>query len=167
MGILKYGKGIWVGGKRFFKRGRAKKTNGESRRREGARMQQLRLRLYNGEGTDVVVVIGNEGPDDVLVDDNLLPADHCLETISERLDPPIVNELPAYATFDDPPPSLPPIFNHEQKRIRCLVQNMTRSELVDTVILARAFHGICTFSCVGLTTDEIRERITNEFYRGR
>jgi hypothetical protein len=62
MAILKYAKGIWVGRKRIFKgdRVRAQETDGNGGRRKGAGMQQLRLKLYSGEATEVVVLV-NDG----------------------------------------------------------------------------------------------------------
>jgi hypothetical protein len=57
MGTLKYAEGIWIGGKRFFKRGSAKTTHRDSGRRKRAGMQQLRLKLYHGEGTHIMAVL--------------------------------------------------------------------------------------------------------------
>jgi hypothetical protein len=116
MGILRYAKGIWVGGKRFFKRGGAKTTDRDSGRRERARMQQLRLTLYHGEGRDVVAVLENEGNDAVFVNDRVLPAGCFLEQIatpylhsagllplpqSEHL---LAAIIEGPAVFNDPPP---------------------------------------------------------------
>jgi hypothetical protein len=44
-------------------------------------MQQLRLRLYSGEGSDVVI-IANDGPDDIVVDGFVLPPGYFLEHIA-------------------------------------------------------------------------------------
>jgi len=184
-------KGTWVGGKWSFKRSGAKKTDGNCGRREGAGMRELRLRVDSGEGREIKIAIVNEGKDDLVVDGVLLPAGHCTEHMStphvhrtrllsqpqlQRVDPITVNnppvnpEPPAYATvYNDPPPSLDqvfprPIFNSQQDRTQYLIRNMHRSELIDTIVLARAFHRTCNFSCVGLTTDEIRERVIDDFY---
>lgn len=201
MGILQYAKkylnkqrgykGTWLGGKWFFKRSGAKKTDGNCGRREGARMRELRVRVDNGEGREIKIVIVNEGNDDLVVDGVLLPAGHCTEHMTtphvhrtrllsqpqlQRLDPTTVNnppvnpEPPAYTTvYNDPPPSLDqtfpqPILNSQGDRTQYLIRNMRRSELIDTIVLARAFHGTCNFSCIGLTTDEIKERVINNFY---
>lgn len=185
-------KGTWVGGKWFFKRSGAKKTNGNCGRCEGTGMRELRLRVDSGEGREIKVVIVNEGNDDLVVDGVLLSAGHCAEHITAPhvhrtrflsqpqlqpfdpitiSNPPVTTEPPAYTTaYNDPPPSLDqvfpqPIFDSRQDRTRYLIRNMRRSELIDTIVLARAFHRTCNFSCVGLTTDEIRERVINNFYR--
>jgi hypothetical protein len=201
MGILQYAKnyldkqcgykGTWVGGKWFFKRSGAKKTDGNCGRREGAGMRELRLRVDSGEGRKIKVAIVNEGNDDLVVDGVLLPAGHCAEHMATphvhrtRLrsqlqlqhfdpitinNPPVIPEPPAYITvYNDPPPSLNqvfprPTFNYQQDRTRYLIRNMRRCELIDTIVLARAFHGTCNFSCVGLTTDEIRERVIDNLH---
>jgi hypothetical protein len=183
-------KRTWVGGKWFFKWSGAKKTNGNCGRREGTGMRELRLRVDSGEGREIKVVIVNEGNDDLVVD-GVLSAGHCAEHMTaphvhrirflsqpqfRRLDPitisnpPVTTEPPAYtAVYNDPPPRLDQvfpqsIFNSQQDRTRYLISNMRRSELIDTIVLARAFHGTCNFSCIGLTTDEIKERVINNFY---
>jgi hypothetical protein len=63
MGILQYAKsylhkqrgwkGTRVGGKWFFKRSGAKKTDGNCGRREGTGMRELRLRVDSGEGREI------------------------------------------------------------------------------------------------------------------
>lgn len=87
MGIFKYAKGIWAGGKRIFKGDwvRAQETDGDGGRRKGARMQQLRLRLYSGEATEVVVVLVNDGTHEIAVDGFVLPPGHYLENIASPL----------------------------------------------------------------------------------
>jgi hypothetical protein len=184
-------KGTRVGGKWSFKRSGTKKTDGNCGRREGAGMRELRLRVDSGEGRETKIVIVNEGNDDLVVDGVLLPAGHCTEHMTTPHvhrtrflsqpplrpfdpitinNPPATPEPPAYTSVcNDPPPSLDqvfprPIFNSQQDRTPYLIRNMHRSELIDTIVLARAFHGTCNFSCVGLTTDEIRERVINDFY---
>lgn len=45
-------------------------------------MQQLRLRLFRGEGNDIVVVIANDGPYDVAVEGFVLLPGYYLEHIA-------------------------------------------------------------------------------------
>lgn len=87
MGIIKYAKGLWVGGKRIVtgNHDRAQKTDWDSGRCEGPRVQQLRLRLYSGEATEVVVVLLNDGMRDIVVDGFVLPPGHYLENIASPL----------------------------------------------------------------------------------
>jgi hypothetical protein len=120
MGLLQYAKDIWVGGKRIFARDRvrAQETDGNGGRRAESRMQQLRLRLYTGERTEVVVVLLNDGAHDILVNGFVLPPGHYLENIAHPLPHPTalypkpederilatIIDDPITAVSNDPPP---------------------------------------------------------------
>jgi hypothetical protein len=120
MGILQYAKDIWIGGKRIFTRDRvrAQETDGDGGRRAESRMQQLRLRLYTGETTEVVVVLMNDGAHEILVNGFVLPPGHYLENIAHPLPHPTalypkpqnervlatITDDPIAAVTNDPPP---------------------------------------------------------------
>ena len=193
MGIFNYARRIRVGGKWFLRWGRIKKTDGDGGRREGAGMQQLRVKIEIWEERDVVVTVANEGNDNVLVDGLVIPVDHLMEIVGtphvrgtaflyqrqvQNSDQDIFdnaainNNQPSYATaINDPPPAfelvLQPDPYFQRERDRYLLNNMNRLELDNMLVLAQTFQGICNFSTEGLSAREIREHVIRDFYDPR